>query len=84
MSALLDSTGYGVEGVVSFQLVKDSVVHIHMVTMDQYHTVFSMDYTLNTVSLLAKVKIFKTDSVQLHFCDETFEKLGSLDKYYKN
>lgn len=82
-SEMLDTLGYGKDGDVSFQLIKDSVVHINMVTMDQYHTDDSMDYSLNAISIMAQLEIFKEESVQLHVCDEKFTQMRALEKIEK-
>ncbi|WP_124980196.1 hypothetical protein [Nonlabens xiamenensis] len=81
LSEMLDTLGYGKEGEVSFQVVKDSIVHINMVTMDQYHVDTSMDYALNAISIMSSMEIFKKDKVQLHVCDETFTRKRSLEVY---
>jgi len=82
-SEMLDTLGYGKEGDVSFQLIKDSLVNINMVTMDQYHTDESMDYSLNAISIMAQLEIFKEESVQLHVCDEKFTQMRTLEKIEK-
>lgn len=80
-SEMLDTLGYGNNGDVSFQLVKDSLIHINMVTMEQYHTDTSMDYSLNAIAIMSQLEIFKKESVQLHICDETFKQIRSLEKF---
>jgi hypothetical protein len=82
-SEMLDTLGYGKDGDVSFQLVKDSMIHINMVTMEQYHTDESMDYSLNAISLMSQLEIFKNQSVQLNVCDGTFTIKRSLEKFDK-
>jgi hypothetical protein len=79
-SVMLDTLGYGTDGMVSFQIIKDSLIHINMVTQDQYHTDKSMDYSLNAISLLSSMEVFKEDDVQLHLCDDSFNRVRSLEK----
>ncbi|KQC32841.1 hypothetical protein AAU57_05580 [Nonlabens sp. YIK11] len=80
-SMLMDSLEYGQDGMVSFQLVKDSIINVNMVTQDQYHTDESMDYALNEISLLLSHDIFKGERVQLHVSDNTFNRVRSLEVY---
>lgn len=77
-SELMSGNGYGKDGDVSFQLVKDSIVHINMVTQEKYFKDESMDYALNAVSILSSLEIVKDEKVQLHICNEVFEKQRSL------
>jgi predicted CopG family antitoxin len=37
-STVLDSLEHGKEGTVIFQLVKDSLINLNMLTQDKYHT----------------------------------------------
>ncbi|WP_105981550.1 hypothetical protein [Nonlabens agnitus] len=80
-SMLMDSLEYGQDGMVSFQLVKDSIINVNMVTQDQYYTDKSMDYALNEISLLLSQDIFKGERVQLHLSDNTFNRVRSLGVY---
>lgn len=80
---MLDTLGYGKDGAVSFQIIKDSLMHINMVTMKSYHTDTSMDYALNAISIMSAMEIFKDQTVQLHVCDESFTRIRSLEKYEK-
>lgn len=82
-SVMLDTLGYGSDGLVSFQVLKDSLIHINMVANDQYHTDTSLDYSLNAISVLSSMEIFTDDDVQLHLCDENFRVVRSLDKISK-
>ncbi|MGB5982531.1 MAG: hypothetical protein WBG46_10355 [Nonlabens sp.] len=82
-SVMMDTMGYGKEGTVSFQIIKDSIVNINMVTMDQYHKDESLDYSFNAVALLSSMQIFKDESVQMHLANERFEIKRSLDKIEK-
>jgi hypothetical protein len=77
-SEMMSENGYGEDGDVSFQLIKDSIVNINMVTQEKYFTDTSMDYALNAISVLSSLEIFKEDKVQLHICNEIFEKQRSL------
>ncbi|AGC75767.1 hypothetical protein LX97_00449 [Nonlabens dokdonensis] len=77
-SEMMSENGYGQDGDVSFQLVKDSIININMVTQEKYFTDESMDYALNAVSVLSSLEIFKDEKVQLHICNEVFEKQRSL------
>ncbi|MGJ8684961.1 MAG: hypothetical protein ACSHWW_10080 [Nonlabens sp.] len=79
LSEMLSENGYGKDGDVSFQIVKDSIININMVTQEKYYTDTSMDYALNAVSMLSALEIFKGEKVQLHVCDEVFNKKRSLD-----
>jgi hypothetical protein len=80
-SQMLDTLGYGSEGDVSFQIVKDSIVNINMVTKDQYHTDKSLDYSLSAIGMLCGMEIFEGEVVQMHLCNDRFEKQRSLDPY---
>lgn len=82
-SKMMSENGYGKDGDVSFQIIKDSLMHINMVTMESYHTDTSMDYALNAISIMSAMEIFKDQTVQLHVCDESFTRIRSLEKYEK-
>ena len=80
---LLDSLEYGKNGPVRFQLSRDSILNIDMVTQNAYHTDESLDYALNAISLYAALTIFKNDRVQLHISDNEFNRMRSLDVFEK-
>ena len=79
LSVLLDSLEYGKNGTVSFQVIKDSIINLKMVTDPTYYSDTSMDYALNAMSILSQIEIFKDESVQFHICDETFNVKRSLE-----
>ena len=78
-SVMMDTMGYGENGTASFQILKDSIVNIKMVAVDQYHTDKSLDYSFNAVALLAQMQIFEDDDVQMHLTDDRFNIVRSLD-----
>ncbi len=80
---LMDSLDYGKNGVVSFQLIRDSIININMVTQDAYHTDKSLDYALNAISLYVAMTIFEKERVQIHLTDDTFKRKRSLEIYEK-
>jgi len=82
-SMMMDTMGYGKNGTASFQILKDSIVNIKMVAVDQYHTDKSLDYSFNAVALLAQMQIFEGEDVQMHLADDRFKIVRSLDVVQK-
>ena len=67
LSVLLDSLEYGKNGTVSFQVIKDSIINLKMVTDPTYYSDTSMDYALNAMSIISQIEIFKINLFQLFF-----------------